>query len=50
MNATALTTGVEQVLANWLTAEKQQQLLRSDPDFAHWLAEDYVPIAGGWQY
>ena len=24
--------------------------LRTDPEFAEWLKNDYVPIAGGWQY
>jgi hypothetical protein len=24
--------------------------LVSDPEFARWLAEEYVPMAGGWQY
>jgi hypothetical protein len=28
----------------------QRELLRSDPEFARWLAEEYVPIAGGWMY
>jgi hypothetical protein len=24
--------------------------LSADAEFARWLATDYVPIAGGWQY
>jgi hypothetical protein len=27
-----------------------QALLSSNPDFANWLENRYVPIAGGWQY
>jgi hypothetical protein len=36
----------------WLTAYKQccRELLETDPEFRCWLEEEYVPIAGGWQY
>jgi|GEM_PF-6540925 len=36
----------------WLASYKDasRDLLLSDPEFAHWLDQDYVPIAGGWQY
>lgn len=30
--------------------EANQALLDRDPEFRRWLEEDYVPIAGGWQY
>ena len=50
MNVTALTTEVNQLIADWISAEEQQVRLQEDPDFAHWLEEDYVPIAGAWQY
>ncbi len=26
------------------------QLLADNPDFREWLENEYVPIAGGWQY
>jgi hypothetical protein len=37
---------------SWLEAYKEQHraTLASNPDFARWLDEEYVPIAGGWQY
>ena len=36
----------------WLRTYKKthQDLLSADPNFARWLDEEYVPIAGGWQY
>jgi hypothetical protein len=36
----------------WLAAYKaaNEDRLRSEPEFAAWLADEYVPIAGGWQY
>ena len=48
MNATAEHLGSE----CWLDAYRTShlELLRSDPEFARWLAEEYVPIAGGWMY
>ena len=38
--------------ANWMAAyrSKHRELLEAEPDFADWLAKEYVPIAGGWQY
>lgn len=30
--------------------DTHRELLESDPEFASWLARDYRPIAGGWQY
>jgi hypothetical protein len=30
--------------------ESHRDLLASDPDFARWLDEEYLPIAGGWMY
>jgi hypothetical protein len=29
---------------SWISA------IDRDPEFARWLHQDYVPIAGGWQY
>jgi hypothetical protein len=48
MNATAARLG----LGGWLERYKasHQQLLDADPDFARWLEEEYLPIAGGWMY
>lgn len=36
----------------WLAAYKREhsELLQSDGEFARWLEEEYVPLAGGWQY
>ncbi len=36
----------------WLASYKEtcRDLLISNPEFARWLEEEYVPIAGGWQY
>jgi hypothetical protein len=31
-------------------AEANRELLSEDPEFREWLATEYVPIAGGWQY
>lgn len=38
--------------SSWLAAYKEDrhELLESDSEFQRWLEEDYVPIAGGWQY
>lgn len=38
--------------ASWLVEYKEanRELIANDPEFARWLEEDYVPIAGGWQY
>jgi hypothetical protein len=37
---------------DWLEKYKaaNAERLESRPDFAAWLATDFVPIAGGWQY
>lgn len=42
----------EMLVDRWLASYKDasRDLLRSDPEFAHWLDTEYVPIAGGWQY
>ena len=29
---------------------KRKGLLEENPEFARWLREEYVPIAGGWMY
>lgn len=41
-------TPVDQWLATY--KESHRRLLRSDPEFARWLENEYVPLAGGWQY
>jgi len=48
MDATAARLG----LGAWLERYKvsRRELLAADPDFARWLAEEYLPIAGGWMY
>lgn len=48
MNATATALG----LGPWLDRYKasQHDLVEANPDFARWLEEDYLPIAGGWMY
>jgi hypothetical protein len=37
---------------HWLEDYKDANadLLGADPEFCRWLEEEYVPIAGGWQY
>lgn len=37
---------------DWLSAYKAANAdrLRREPEFAHWLDTEFVPIAGGWQY
>jgi len=36
----------------WLQEYKNnhRELLHQDREFARWLQEEYVPIAGGWAY
>ena len=36
----------------WMEAYKadHRDILEREPGFADWLASEYVPIAGGWQY
>ena len=36
----------------WLAEYKQAncELLQNNREFARWLEEEYVPLAGGWQY
>lgn len=36
----------------WLLRYKEanHDLMLSNPEFARWLDEEYVPIAGGWMY
>jgi hypothetical protein len=40
------------VNGEWLSEYKaaNRDRLRQLPDFADWLENDYLPIAGGWQY
>lgn len=47
-----LTTPVTNRRGDWLEAYKaaNEDRLKCTPDFAAWLENDYVPIAGGWQY
>lgn len=46
-----LPPGTENLKA-WLSAYKQEnrELLQKDSEFARWLEDEYVPLAGGWQY
>lgn len=39
-------------LDTWLVAYKQDHktLLQNDREFARYLEEEYIPLAGGWQY
>ena len=39
-------------LGEWLDSyrDTEQELVRGDPDFARWLEEEFVPVAGGWMY
>jgi hypothetical protein len=39
-------------LGKWITdyKERHREVLQQKPEFAHWLEEEYVPLAGGWQY
>jgi hypothetical protein len=38
------------VLEQWRGTPEARALLEDDADFAAWLDEEYVPIAGGWLY
>jgi hypothetical protein len=42
------THDVQQALKTYLN--ENDDLIRRDRGFARWLAERYVPLAGGWQY
>jgi hypothetical protein len=37
---------------SWLDRYKREheELLQNNSEFARWLEEEYVPLAGGWQY
>jgi hypothetical protein len=37
---------------HWLAGYKDahRDLLIDDSEFARWLDEEYIPLAGGWQY
>jgi hypothetical protein len=39
-------------MLGWLFAFRQKNaaLLNEHPEFAKWLDEEYLPLAGGWQY
>jgi hypothetical protein len=41
-----------ELFEGWLESykAKHSDLLRDDPDFARWLEERYVPLAGAWEY
>ena len=40
------------IIEPWLDSYKHEHedLLRDNSEFARWLEEEYVPLAGGWQY
>jgi len=44
--------GIRGVLDEFLEGYKasRQDLLDRDPAFASWLEDQYVPLAGAWQY
>lgn len=48
MNARFPEISVEQWVATY--KESHRGLIDSDPEFASWLADEYTPLAGGWQY
>jgi hypothetical protein len=48
MSAAAERLGLEQWLETYEAS--QRELLYSDPEFARWLDEEYVPVAGAWMY
>jgi hypothetical protein len=48
MSATATRLGLEEWLGSYRAT--QRDLLHSDPEFARWLDEEYVPVAGAWMY
>lgn len=43
---------VTEELSGWYAEYRNanRDRFRDDPEFAAWLKNDYVPIAGGWQY
>jgi hypothetical protein len=43
---------LEALGGHWLMNCKQAvcEMTKSEPEFAKWLEEEYIPIAGGWQY
>jgi len=45
-------TELVMALGYWLEAYKEQyhDQLERDPEFARWLEEQYIPIAGSWWY
>jgi hypothetical protein len=40
------------VLGGWLASylEAHRDAVAGDEEFARWLEEEYVPLAGGWHY
>jgi len=33
-----------------MSSRSQGELSTNDPEYQRWLRDEYVPIAGGWQY
>lgn len=52
MFAASTTWEPEMVLDEWLSIYKAEhsELLERDPEFARWLEDDYIPVAGGWEF
>jgi hypothetical protein len=50
MSAPTAPDGVEVALERWLDTYAREHRDQLDEDFARWLAEEYVPIAGSWHY
>lgn len=50
--AASTTWEPEMVLDEWLSIYKAEhsELLERDPEFARWLEDDYIPVAGGWEF
>lgn len=48
MNAQFPDLSVDRWIASYKDAHRA--LLADNPEFARWLDDNYVPIAGGWQY
>ena len=48
----AATMSVASPAPDWMAGYRAANAdrLSADAEFARWLATDYVPIAGGWQY
>jgi hypothetical protein len=48
----ATESGVTGLVSSWLARYKEanRDEVAGDEEFARWLEEEYVPLAGGWHY